>query len=194
MQIKLWIFFTLVHLTCLAALIPGRGLADTAPSSAGQIAFSKIEIQVGSVNLTVELADTDEKRRLGLMYRQSLPEDQGMLFVFPRSEILNFWMKNTFIPLSIAFIDEDFKIVDIQDMQPVTSILERPRSYQSKTRALMALETNQGWFKKNKIDSGETITVPKDSPSPLLRGHLNRLLRQGSETRPRSGLDRALAK
>ena len=86
------------------------------------------------------------------MHRKDLPSDQGMLFVYFRETELSFWMKNTYIPLSVAFINSDGVIVDIQHMEPETTT-----SHKSKKPALYALETNKGWFKKHGIKEGDRV-------------------------------------
>ena len=84
------------------------------------------------------------------MYRNSLPKDEGMLFIFDEERTLSFWMKNTYIDLAIAYFDKNQKIVDIQEMKATNSLmLEEPPSYPSAKPALYALEMNSGWFKKN---------------------------------------------
>lgn len=110
--------------------------------------------------IDVELAKTTEEHAQGLMHRTSLGEISGMLFIFDRPRVLSFWMKNTFIPLSIAYIDENKKIIDIQDMSPVKSVMDQNTpSYVSKGPALYALEVNQGFFKKRKIKVGDTVKI-----------------------------------
>lgn len=126
---------------------------------APDVQFGKKKIKVGGVPLTVEIADTPEKTSRGLMFRQKLDEGTGMLFIFPDEEIRSFWMKNTFIPLSIGFFDSGKKLVDIQDMKPVKSELEsNPPSYLSAAPARYALEVPKGWFKKKKIKLGAELT------------------------------------
>lgn len=105
------------------------------------------QITIDGITLRVEIVQDPETRELGLMHRDDLPENQGMLFVFEVSHVLSFWMRNTFIPLDIAFISEAGKIVDIQRMEP----LDESVSYVSAKPALYALEVNAGWFEKNKI-------------------------------------------
>ncbi len=102
--------------------------------------------------LNVEIAATPERRRLGLMFCDTLGENQGMLFVFSEEKQLSFWMKNTPIPLSIAFIDKNGTIVDIKDMQPLDTTV-----YHSKRKAMYALEVNQGWFRERGIHVGDTV-------------------------------------
>ncbi len=133
-----------------------------------QVSFPQTQIQVGSHSLTVEVADNEERRRQGLMFREKMSQDQGMLFVFAQNQVLRFWMKNTFIPLSIAFIDENYQIVDIQNMEPVRSMMERAKTYSSRAEARLALEVNQGWFEQRNIKVGDPISIPKPEVSPLL--------------------------
>jgi uncharacterized membrane protein (UPF0127 family) len=107
--------------------------------------------------IRVEVARTEREKGKGLMFRESLGKDEGMLFIYDREETLSFWMKNTRIPLSIAFIDQQGEIVDIQDMEPFnlrTRVSARPAQY--------ALEMNQGWFKKNGIGVGDVVKLPPD--------------------------------
>jgi hypothetical protein len=108
-----------------------------------------------SVFLRVEIADTDSRRQTGLMYRGSLDENSGMLFVFENEHRLNFWMKNTLIPLSIAYIGRNGLIKDIINMKP----LDTSVTYPSSGPALYAIEVNAGWFKKNNITVGCRINL-----------------------------------
>jgi len=110
-------------------------------------------IEVGGNKLNVEIVQDPETREKGLMNRQSLPEEQGMLFVFEVERVLYFWMRNTFIPLDIAFIDSKGKIVDIQTMAP----LDETRQYVSAAPALYALEVNAGWFQRHKVRVGDSV-------------------------------------
>ena len=88
------------------------------------------------------------------MYRRKLPEGKGMLFVFERDQILSFWMKNTFIPLSIAFIASDGRIINIRDMEPQSlSAVKSSRSVR------YALEVPQGWFIRQGIREGDRIIL-----------------------------------
>ena len=120
-----------------------------------QDALSLQRVQVGHKTIQVEVADTAETRARGLMYRKSLPKDQGMLFVFPSSEPLSFWMKNTYIPLSIGFFNSKKELLQVQEMQPESILLKEPRrTYKSRLPAKYALEMNKGWFSKNKIKPG----------------------------------------
>lgn len=116
------------------------------------------EIHIGSKHIKVEIASTFESRKEGLMERKKLEPDSGMLFIFDKPAILSFWMKNTLIPLSVAFFDEKkvlFQVIDMPIDPPGT--LFNP-IYYSKEDALYALEMPFGWFKKNKIDLGEKFS------------------------------------
>jgi uncharacterized membrane protein (UPF0127 family) len=129
--------------------------AAPAVSKSTALLFSKHKIQIGSKTVRVELADTKEKAAQGLMYRKSINLDEGMLFIFPDEQVRSFWMKNTFIDLSIGFFDKKKILIDIQEMKAAQSemVVDLP-SYISKKPAQFALEMNKEWFKKNKIAVG----------------------------------------
>ncbi|QGG48085.1 hypothetical protein FTV88_1987 [Heliorestis convoluta] len=116
----------------------------------------EIETKDGEViPLQVELADTPEKQKLGLMGRDSLSYNEGMLFVFQQDRVEGFWMKNTKIALSIAFIDSSGTFLDIQDMDPCYDVScptywpDQPYRY--------ALEVNQGWFRDQRVEEGDKL-------------------------------------
>jgi uncharacterized protein len=119
--------------------------------------FHTTQIQIGTETLDVELAETRQEHAKGLRFRQTLPENAGMLFVFPAPQRVSFWMKDASIPLSIAFIQSDGKIVQIRPMQPFD---ETPVPSLSDTVAY-ALLVNQGWFERHGISAG---TVIEDLP------------------------------
>lgn len=122
--------------------------------------FEKVKIKIGSKNLEVELADTPEKNSFGLMYQKSLKENDGMLFVFQREQILSFWMKNTFVDLSLAYIDSNFRVIDFHDMKASKSEMQTDfTTYQSRNPAQYALEMRLGWFKKNGIKVGDKLII-----------------------------------
>ena len=115
--------------------------------------FKELDIKVNNVTLHVEVASTHEKRLLGLMHRKILPKNKGMLFIYPSERIIKLWMKNTQIPLSVAFLNKNKKIINIEKMEPnQTNVI-----YKSKDLALYAVEVNQGWFKTNKISVGDNF-------------------------------------
>lgn len=113
----------------------------------------KIALSIKNRKIEVEIAKTPEERNLGLMYREVLPENNGMLFIFEENGIYPFWMKNTKIPLSIAFISESRTIIDILEMVPNQEVIRYAPEYPFR----YALEMNQGWFLKNSINIGDTI-------------------------------------
>lgn len=107
-------------------------------------------------SLQVELAMSEESRRCGLSMRDRLEPDHGMLFVFDQDQTLSFWMKDTRIPLSIAYLTAEGKILNIHAMKPMNTELRYP----SVGRARYALEVNQGWFSHHQLKSGDHIQLP----------------------------------
>lgn len=105
--------------------------------------------------ITAEIAETPAQRTRGLMGRASLPPNHGMLFVFEQSDRQCFWMKNTPLPLSIAFIDDAGRIVNVADMQPLSE-----QTHCSSTPVRFALEMEQGWFQKRGVLVGDAVTLP----------------------------------
>ena len=120
-----------------------------------------VRVTVNSHELIIELATTPETRSCGLSLRSKLPANRGMLFAYNEPEILTFWMKNTHIPLSIAFIDYAGGIVDIQKMNPLLVNI----NYISPIPVSFALEVNQGWFEDNDIGIGDKLIF--DFPATL---------------------------
>lgn len=134
-----------------------------------QITFSKGKLQIESPKskskkiIDVEFAETQPQQQKGLMYRSSLPADDGMLFMFEIERTLGFWMKNTYIDLDIAYIDKNFKIIDIQQMKATSSIeIGDPPAYPSKKPAQFALEMNKNWFQKHKFKVGDLVKIIKN--------------------------------
>ena len=102
--------------------------------------------------IKAEIARTQEERAQGLMYRKRLPDGEGMLFIFERDQVLSFWMKNTLIPLSIAFIASDGRIIETKDMRPGD-----PNTVLSSRSARYALEVPQGWFSRAGVKRGDVV-------------------------------------
>jgi uncharacterized membrane protein (UPF0127 family) len=111
-----------------------------------------VELSAGIHLVRAEAAYTFETRARGLMFRESLGPNEGMFFVFPQAEIQCMWMKNTLIPLSVAFLDEKGKVVSISDMRPQTET-----SHCAAAPAKFALEMSGGWFAAKGIRAGATI-------------------------------------
>ena len=109
-------------------------------------------LSINGHKIVAEVASTPDTRATGLMNRFSLKPDTGMLFVFERPEPLAFWMKNTYVPLSIAFLDADGRILNIEDMAPQTE-----NSHWSKGPGLYALEMRKGWFAERGIKPGDRV-------------------------------------
>jgi uncharacterized membrane protein (UPF0127 family) len=105
--------------------------------------------------LTVELATTPIARGCGLSHRDNLPKNRGMLFIFSEPQPKYFWMKDTFMPLSIAYLDKSGQIFNIQDMVP----LQTDKRYPSLQPAAYALEVNQGWFRSHGIEVGDVVEM-----------------------------------
>jgi len=111
-----------------------------------------VELTIGKARLKAEVAADNNSRTVGLMNRFSLQPDHGMLFVFAQSQPLGFWMKNTYVPLSIAYIDSKGVILNILDMKP-----HDESTHPSAGLALYALEMKQGWFKERGIGAGDRV-------------------------------------
>ena len=140
--------------------------SETTASSSDESATSALIPSGGGerVEVEVEIADGIFERMRGLMYRTELAENAGMLFVLEQEQQLSFNMNNTFIPLSIAYIDSEGRIVDIQKMEPVNNEQTVPDadlpSYVSAEPAMYALEVNQGFYEERGIEVGDTVELP----------------------------------
>lgn len=132
----------------LAALI----LVLPAVTASAQQKFKVIPLNAGMHVIQAELAASDRDRQQGLMFREKMGANEGMVFVFDAPATVCMWMKNTPLPLSVAFIDESGKIVNIEDMKPQTT-----ESHCAKKPVRYALEMNQGWFKEKNIKPGSAI-------------------------------------
>ena len=127
-------------------------VAQAAFPAAPASALPKVKLDVAGHVISVEVAATPPARETGLMNRFSIPPDEGMVFVFPQPQPLAFWMRNTYAPLSIAFIDADGRILNIEDMAPRSD-----DTHDSKGIALYALEMRQGWFRRHGIEAGARV-------------------------------------
>ena len=114
--------------------------------------FPKIEMKMNNKIYKIEVAANDKYKSLGLMFRKKLNKDSGMIFIYPKKQILYFYMKNTFVPLDIAFIDDQYKIIDIQSMQPLDET-----TIASKGEAMFALEVNRGFFERINLKVGDKV-------------------------------------
>ncbi len=127
----------------------------TAPAARAQAAqtLPAVRLNAGIHNIRAEVARTPEQRATGLMHRRELGANDGMLFVFEQAGVQCFWMRNTLVPLSIAFLADDGRIVNIADMQP-----QSEQSQCSAQPVRHALEMNQGWFARRGVRAGAAIS------------------------------------
>ncbi len=133
--------------------------------AAESITFPRSTIRVGGHKIKAEIATSEKQLAHGLMFRKKLAADAGMLFIFEDETIRHFWMKNTFIPLAIGFFDSKGILVDIQEMEPVKSEMQKEiPQYESRKPAKYVLEVPSGWFKKNGVKTGAKLQIP---PGPL---------------------------
>jgi uncharacterized membrane protein (UPF0127 family) len=135
-----------LRFTCLVATLV------FAATAAAQEKFKVIPLTAGMHVIQAEVAANDAERQQGLMYRKQMGPNEGMVFLFDAPAGVCMWMKNTYVPLSVAFIDKEGKIVNIEDMQPETT-----ESHCAKSAVRYALEMNRGWFKKKNIKPGSVI-------------------------------------
>jgi len=118
---------------------------------------AKTNVCFREICVDAQIADTPDERALGLMYRTSLPENEGLFFIFDASERHPFWMKNTLISLDVIWIDENYRVVDIQSLEPCE---EDPcESFTPNSRALYVLEVNSGFADANGISIGDKASV-----------------------------------
>jgi uncharacterized protein len=138
---------------CLLAVVIFGPVACTAGDDVPDRPPSEVTFEGSDAVLYVEVADDADERRRGLMGVHHLPDDQGMAFVWDEPVSSTFWMKDTLIPLSIAFVDDEGHVVDLVDMQPCTS--DACRTYRSDEPYVMAVEANAGWFEEHGIREGD---------------------------------------
>jgi uncharacterized membrane protein (UPF0127 family) len=126
------------------AQVPNKGEA--------QSGLPRVTLQAGMYQIDAQVASTDNQREIGLMFRSQMPQHEGMLFVFEQAGPQCFWMKNTLIPLSAAFVDADGTIANIEEMKAQTT-----DSHCSKRAVPFVLEMNQGWFAKRGLKAGSKL-------------------------------------
>jgi uncharacterized protein len=145
----------LFHMLLVMILSNAYGCRDNAPDAARQAALPTTTMTIGSQSFTLEIADTDETRQRGLMHRQSMPRQHGMIFVFEQEAVLGFYMKSTHIPLDILFLDSKGKVLTIRRMQPLDL-----RTVSSVKPARYAIELNQGMAAEVGVKEGDVLTLP----------------------------------
>jgi len=118
-----------------------------------QTNLSRIKLQAGMFQIDTQVAQTPDQRSIGLMYRSDMPQHEGMLFVFEQPSVQCFWMKNTLLPLTAAFVADDGTIVNLADMKPQTT-----DSHCSTKPVRFVLEMHQGWFAKKGLKAGSRLS------------------------------------
>lgn len=138
----------LIALTALTACF-----AMPAAAQQAQMDLQRTPLSIGMYRIDTQLAVTPLQREVGLMFRKEMPQAEGMLFIFEQPEKQCFWMKNTILPLTAAFVADDGRIVNLADMKPQTET-----THCSDEPVRYVLEMNQGWFAKKNFKKGEKIS------------------------------------
>lgn len=152
-----------IALMSIVMLASFSTFANTAalPEGKPQTGLPTVSLKVGSQNVRAEVAHTEATRQAGLMFRPKMGKQDGMLFVFPEVAYHAMWMKNTLIPLSVAYMNERGVIVSIHEMQALSEAV-----HQAAGPVRYALEMNAGWFGFNKVNVGDTIKGLEKAPKP----------------------------
>jgi len=154
-QTGVWVRWTSAALTCLGLmgtmLLPPHAMAQEGP----QLNLQRVKLSAGMHVIDAQLAVTPEQRQIGLMLRKDMPPHEGMLFIFEQPAQQCFWMKNTLLPLTAAFVADDGTIVNLADMKPQTT-----DSHCSLQPVRYVLEMNRGWFDKKNIKAGSKLGGP----------------------------------
>ena len=136
------------YLLTLCMAIAGPALAQDVP----QMDLPRVQLTAGMHRIDAQVAQTPDQRSIGLMFRKDMPHHEGMLFVFEQPSGLCFWMKNTLLPLTAAFVADDGTIVNLADMKPQTT-----DSHCASKPVRYVLEMNQGWFAKRGLKAGSKL-------------------------------------
>jgi uncharacterized membrane protein (UPF0127 family) len=144
---------TLLLLLSCSLFVAGQVACQERQAAPNAFGLQTSELRLGPAKLTVEVADTPERSATGLMFREVLPSDRGMLFVFESPRQASFWMKNTRIPLSIGFIDASGSLLEVRSMRPYDQTVIKSLS----NRVAYALEVNEGWFSEHHINPGTKV-------------------------------------
>jgi len=142
-------------------LMAGLAVLTFAGGAFAQSAMPMLELTSGMHRIEAEVAATDQHRQIGLMNRKAMPPQRGMLFVFNHENTHCMWMRNTLLPLSVAFMDAGGTIINIEDMQPQTE-----DNHCARRPARFALEMNVGWFAQRGIKPGTKINGIDKAPHP----------------------------
>ena len=147
---KIWIRFWV--LACL-------GLASAQAQEGPQLDLMRVKLQAGMYQIDAQVAQTPQQRAIGLMNRREMPAHEGMLFIFEQPSIQCFWMKNTLLPLTAAFVADDGTIVNLADMAPQST-----QSHCATKPVRFVLEMHQGWFAKKNMTAGFKLSGPPFTP------------------------------
>ena len=143
-----WKYIAACLLACFLAMsVSAQGLPQTQ--------LPRATLNAGMHLIQVQLAQDFEQRQIGLMWRKEMPQNEGMLFVFDQPAVQCFWMRNTLLPLTAAFVSDDGSIVNLADMKPLND-----DTHCSKKPVRFVLEMNQGWFAKRNIQAGFKLSGP----------------------------------
>ena len=142
---------SLLAATALSALL-GLAYSTALAQNGPQLALQRVELTAGMHRIDAQLAQSPQERQTGLMNRRSMPQHEGMLFAFEQPAVQCFWMKNTPLPLTAAFVADDGTIVNLADMQP-----NAEDSHCSNKPVRYVLEMNQGWFAKKGLKAGSQL-------------------------------------
>ena len=142
-------------LACMAALMSMLVSLDASAQDGPQLNLQRVKLFAGMNVIDAQLALTPEQRQIGLMLRKDMPQHEGMLFVFEQPSQQCFWMKNTLLPLTAAFVSDDGTIVNLADMKPQTT-----DSHCSAQPVRYVLEMNRGWFAKKGVKAGAKLGGP----------------------------------
>ena len=146
-NIRMKIRHVLLSLVCAAAL--------PAAAQEPQMNLPRVKLAAGMHQIDAQVARTPQQRTIGLMFRKEMPQHEGMLFVFEQPSLQCFWMRNTLLPLTAAFVADDGTIVNLADMKPQTE-----DSHCSARPVRYVLEMNQGWFAKKGVKAGSKLSGP----------------------------------
>ena len=147
---KIWIRFWVW--ACL-------GLASAQAQEGPQLDLMRVKLQAGMYQIDAQVAQTPQQRAIGLMNRREMPAHEGMLFIFEQPSIQCFWMKNTLLPLTAAFVADDGTIVNLADMAPQST-----QSHCATKPVRFVLEMHQGWFAKKNMTAGFKLSGPPFPP------------------------------
>ena len=142
----------LLPFICASLVLMGANLASAQQAAQQQAVLSRLDLNIGFYRIAAEVAATPETRQIGLMGRRDMAAHEGMLFVFPQAARHCMWMKNTLLPLSVAFLDDNGRIINIRNMKPGSE-----ENHCADTPARFALEMNKDWFSAKGIVAGAQI-------------------------------------